>query len=121
MRPNINICIKRQKTTWSNFDFSTLFKIMSKRPFLHTVEIAFPQIESLDILMYDRTSSWMIINEARKDLFTQNGRSFKSIPLKKDALLHQFRRTVYQACYVWCTFFLRILRSVLCCLRAQSR
>ena len=53
------------------------------------------------ILLYDRTSSLEDINQARKHLFAQKGRSIENIPPTKAALVQHIKRAVYQAGYCW--------------------
>ena len=47
--------------------------------------------------MYDRTSSQKCVNEARKHLFTQKGRSIDGLPPTQAALIEHTKRTAYQA------------------------
>ena len=82
---------------------SNVLKLMSERPSLHAVKIAFPHIEHFAILMYDHASLCATINEVHKGLFTRKGISIERIPCTKDALLKHAERTVYQAGYVWGT------------------
>ena len=58
-------------------------------------------LESFVILFYDRTSSVEGVNKARKQLFTQKGRSIDCIPPTQAALLEHTKRAAYQAGYVW--------------------
>ena len=53
------------------------------------------------ILLYDRTSSLEDINQAKKHLFAQKGRSIENIPPTKAALVQHIKRAVYQAGYCW--------------------
>ena len=56
-------------------------------------------IERLVVLMYDRTSTATLVNEARLQLFSQKGRAFDNIPPTQAALLQHVKRAVYQAGY----------------------
>ena len=51
--------------------------------------------------MYDRTSTCMKVNDARKDLFTHKGREIEAIPPTSDALRQHARRSTYQAGHCW--------------------
>ena len=54
------------------------------------------QIERYVVLLYQRTSALCHVNEARKQLFTNN-RKMENIPLTLHALEHHVKRAVYQA------------------------
>ena len=54
-------------------------------------------IERFVVLMYDRTSETMEVNEARKQLFTQKSRTLENIPPTKAALEQHIKRACYQA------------------------
>ena len=58
-------------------------------------------IERLTVLLYDRASSKMTVNEARKQLFAQKGRSLDVIPPSRAALLEHTKRAAYQAGHCW--------------------
>lgn len=58
-------------------------------------------LERYVILLYDRTSSCLTVEEAQKQLFTRKSRRFDSIPLTRDALLQDVKRTAYQAGHIW--------------------
>ena len=60
-----------------------------------------PDIERFVALMYDRTSTSLTVNEARKDLFTRKGRSIENIPPTYGALVEHTKRVAYQAGYCW--------------------
>ena len=61
----------------------------------------FPKIERFVVLMYDRTSTCESVDAARKELFTQKGRSIEYFPPTSAALFQHTKRTVFQAAYVW--------------------
>lgn len=52
------------------------------------------------VLLYDRTSSCLTVDEARKQLFTRKSRWFNSIPPTRNALLQHVKRTAYQASHI---------------------
>ena len=53
-------------------------------------------LERFTILLYDRTSDLVCIDEARKHLFTKKGRAMDAIPPTRAALVQHIQRTVYQ-------------------------
>ena len=58
-------------------------------------------IERFVVLMYSKTCTLSRVNEARKELFAQSGRSIDNIPPTQGALLQHIKRAVYQAIYIW--------------------
>ena len=54
-------------------------------------------LERFVVLMYDRTSDIIEVNEARKYLFTQKSRSIENIPPTQAALTQHIKRASYQA------------------------
>ncbi len=48
------------------------------------------------VFLYDRTSGRYIVDEARKQFFTENSRALDNIPPTKTALIQHTRRVVYQ-------------------------
>ena len=60
-----------------------------------------PIIERFIVLMYDRCSSAVDVNTARRSLFSENGREIENIPPTQDALKQHIFRAAYQAGYVW--------------------
>ena len=54
-------------------------------------------LERLVVLLYDRTSSLLKVNEARQELFCKKSREFDSIPPTKAALEQHIRRAVLGA------------------------
>jgi hypothetical protein len=57
-------------------------------------------IERFVVLLYDRTSPYMGINEARKKLFAKRN-SVQRIPPTYDALEQHMKRSLFQGGYVW--------------------
>ena len=55
------------------------------------------QIERFVVLMYDRTSDCMEVNDARKHLFSQTSRTLENIPPTQAALKEHIKRTCFQA------------------------
>ena len=86
--------------TWRSYnDITSIFVSLANTPEL--VESSVTSLERFVILLYDRTSSLEDINQARKHLFAQKGRSIENIPLTKAALVQHIKRAVYQAGYCW--------------------
>ncbi len=54
-------------------------------------------LERFVVLMYDRTSESMEVNDARKQLFSQKSRTLDNIPPTEAALKQHIKRTCYQA------------------------
>ena len=50
--------------------------------------------------VYDRTNIHEHVNEARKHLFTRNGRSIDALPLTREALIQHTKRAAYQAGFI---------------------
>ena len=57
-------------------------------------------LEQFVVLLYDRTSDLVKVNDARKWLFTQRSRSMENIPPTQAALTQHIKRASYQA-YCW--------------------
>ena len=57
-------------------------------------------IERFVIVTYDRTSSEVNINQARKVMFAQKGRDMDRILPTQDALLHHIKRALFQASFI---------------------
>ena len=62
---------------------------------------AMPVLERFVVLMYDRTSQCQRVNDVRKVLFAQKGRTLENIPPTADALLQHAKRVAYQAGHCW--------------------
>ena len=58
-------------------------------------------LERFVVLLYDRTSSLLKVNEARQELFCQKSREFDNIPPTKAALEQHIRRAVLQGGHTW--------------------
>ncbi len=58
-------------------------------------------MEHFTILLYDRTSSQINIDQARLELFSKKGRGMELIPPTKDALVQHLKRTVYRGGHCW--------------------
>ena len=59
------------------------------------------KIERFVVLMYSKTCTLSRVNEARKELFVQSGRSIDNIPPTQGALIQHIKRAVHQGSYKW--------------------
>ena len=59
------------------------------------------KLERFVVLMYDTTCAKMCVNEVRKQLFAQKGKSIESIAPMQAALIQHTRRAVYQGGHCW--------------------
>ena len=53
------------------------------------------------VIMYDRSSSTIKVNDARLDLFVRKQRPYNGIPPSRAALVDQIKRYVLQAGHTW--------------------
>ena len=58
-------------------------------------------LERFTILLYDRTSNLLNIDEARQALFTKKGRAMEAIPPTRGVLVQQIKRAVYTGGHCW--------------------
>ena len=81
---------RRKKTAWETWNVcdeaTTPFCALAALPTISTVDKYLGLLERFVVLLYDRTSSQKYVNEARKQLFTQSGRSIEAIPPTPEAL-----------------------------------
>lgn len=86
--------------TWKAFDDVTpAFCTLAATP--DSVDDSMKPLERFVVLLYDRTSSQDSVNQARKQLFTQKGRTIDGIPPTQAALIQHTKRAAYQAGYCW--------------------
>ena len=91
--------------TWKIFEEVTpTFLALSAGPAEVTDE-DIAMLERFTIVLYDRTSSMMNIDEARQLLFTKKGRAMDAIPPTRAALVHHIKRAVYQGGHYWGKMF----------------
>ena len=83
-----------KKTAWEVWgamdDVVAAFQALSKAPVVDVVDEVMPIIFLSDksaCIMYDRTSTFRKVNDARKDLSTRKGRYIEAIPPNSDALI----------------------------------
>ena len=82
-------------------EVTTAFSYLNDRPSQQQVQDAMLVLERFVIIIYDRTSPCECVNEARKVLFSQKGRTLESIPPTSDALIQHTKRVAYQAGHCW--------------------
>ena len=93
---------KTSWNAWQVFDEVTeAFKRLMNVPSIDTLQDVMPVLERFVVLMYDRSSICMNVNDAHKELFAHRGRSIESIPPTADALFQHSKRSVYQSGYCW--------------------
>ena len=64
-------------------------------------------LERFVVLLYDRTSSLVKVNEVRQELFSKRSRNLDSIPPTRASLEQHVKRAVFQGGYVWGQTLLR--------------
>jgi len=89
-----------KKTAWDTWtalpEVTEAFEELSRVPGAVS-ELSMSLVERFVVLMYDRTSDTMEVNEARKQLFTQKSRTLENIPPTQAALRQHIMRATYQA------------------------
>lgn len=100
-----------KKTVWEtvkNFPkVVEAFVALGKPATQETLQDHMSTLEQFVILLYDRTSTSTSVDKARKELFTQKGRSIDVIPPTYAALYQHAKRAAYQAGHVWGQALLR--------------
>ena len=98
-----SFCGRGKKTAWDTWKvYEEVTKAFcSLMANLESISDNMKSIERFVTLMYDRTSSLDCVDQARKQLFTQKGRSIEGLPPTKDALILHTRRATYQAAFCW--------------------
>ena len=86
---------------WNVFPFLTpVLCALKASPEIITKE-SLAALERFVVLLYDRTSSLLKVNEARQELFCKKSREFDSIPPTKAALEQHIKRAVLQGAHTW--------------------
>ena len=94
-----------EKTAWETWkacdevtdEVTTAFCALAGTSTVSTVDNHMDPLERFVVLLFDRTSSQEHVNEARKHLFTQSGRSIEVIPPTREALRQHIKTAAYQA------------------------
>ena len=90
-------CDRGKRTVWDTWKaYTPAFCALISTPTLQTIEEYLEHLERFVVLLYDRTSSQLGVNEARKQLFTQKG-----LPPTEAALIQHIKRAAYQAGHCW--------------------
>ena len=77
---------------WKVFDEVTpALSALSHVPTEETIQEVMPMLEHFVVLLYDNASTCTRIDEPRKELFTQKGRSIDAIPPTSAALLQHVK------------------------------
>lgn len=96
-------CGRGKKTAWDTWlvypEVTEAFHEMLQMP-QELSDLSLSQLERFVVLIYDRTSACVGVNEARKHLFTRKSRSLENIPPTQAALRQHIKRAMYQA-HVW--------------------
>ena len=88
--------------TWKSDDGVTAaFGALSATPNSTTIDECIAPLQRFVVLLYDRTSSQEHVNDARKQLFTQNCRTIDAIQPTRAALNQHAKRAAYQVGYCW--------------------
>lgn len=96
-----NVGKKKAWDTWHNFkDITETFCRLCTYPFSLTA-VDMVALERFVVLLYDKTSNCVDVNNARKHLFTKTGRQIDHIPPSKEALIQHCKRAVYQGAHIW--------------------
>lgn len=82
-------------------DITAAFCALAASPTSSAIDDHMDALEHFVVLLYDRNSSQEHVNECRKHLFTQTGRSIDGLPPTREALKQHIKRAAYQAGYCW--------------------
>ena len=95
---------KGKKTAWQTWDIfpeaSLIFSKLSQYPPVLTdsdLEI----LEQFVVLLYDRSSAAVSVDEARLEMFARKQRPYEAIPPTRAALLQHTKRAAFQAGCIW--------------------
>ena len=86
--------------TWKTYgDVTRAFSSLAAIP--DKIDDWMEPLERFVVLLYDRTSGQASVNQARKQLFTQMGRTIDGLPPTRAALIQHTKRAAYQAGHCW--------------------
>lgn len=60
------------------------------------------------VVLYDRASTEVKVNEAQKHLFSQKGRPMDGLPPTRAALVEHTKKAAYQSGHVWAQMFVAV-------------
>ena len=95
--------------TWNAFEEVTPTLLSLSEGPTDIVEEDIATLERFTILMYDRTSTLVNIDQTRQELFTKKGRPMDAIPPTRGALVQHIKRAVYQGGHCWGGMFKSIM------------
>ncbi len=98
-----SFCGRGKKTAWNTWKvFPEATQAFEELQQVNTniSESAMATVERFVVLLYDRTSDILNVNDSRKHLFIQKARSLENLPPTQEALKQHTRRAIYQA-YCW--------------------
>lgn len=85
---------------WNAFDEVTpAFCTLASMP--SNIDGQIEVLEHFVVILYDRTSSEVRVNDARKHLFCQKSRPMDGLPPTQSALIEHTKRAAYQAGHIW--------------------
>ena len=89
--------------TWNSFpNVTDAFIKLSSEPHAVSENSEYlPTLERFVVLLYDRTSNKLHVNDSRKQLFTKKCRGMDSLPPTQAALIQHIKRAVLQSGYCW--------------------
>ncbi len=91
---------RRKKTAWATWKSFAEVTTAFNEPLFMPTEVSEGSILLLErfvVLMYDRTSESMRVNDARKQLFSRKSRTLDNFPPTQAALKQHIKWTFYQA------------------------
>lgn len=93
---------KKAWQLWRTYDQITpTFACLSSTPPQEISNSVYTDLERFVVLLYDKTTSITQVNDVRRILFTQKGRTIENIPPTQAALTQHVRRAVYQGGHIW--------------------
>ena len=93
-------CGRGKKTAWNTWKvYPEAIKAFEEFPLMQaeTSDMAMETLERFVVLLYDRTSDIMNVNDSRKHLFTQKTRSLENLPPTQEVLKQHIKRARYQS------------------------
>lgn len=94
-KANINILKSRIAKTFHEY-LNNVFREILESTTREALAGNIHVLECFAILVYDRTSNYRCINEARKELFTKKARTTEALPPTSAALTQHFKRVAFQ-------------------------
>ena len=95
-----SFCGRGKKTAWNTWKvYPEVIEAFEEFPLMQTEisDMAMKTLERFVVLLYDRTSDIMTVNDSRKYLFTQKTRSLENLPPTCEVLKQHIKRARYQS------------------------